>query len=238
MVKKVKKKRLNIKRTLVLILFLYIIGYSVYSLLNNPIKHIEITGNNIVSDSEILRVSKLKDYPSMMKYTSNSIEKRIKSIDLINKVKVKKWFGNIVKIEVEENKILYYYQNTEKVALSNGNIVSNIYDNIYGIPVFTNTIKSELLNKFNKNFSKLDSNIIFEMNEIEYYPKYTETNELVSDDRFKITMNDGNTIIVNSNTVDVINKYNEIYASLGDRKGTINLDSNKLSNLVFIPYEE
>ena len=84
----------------------------------------------------------------------------------------------------------------------------------------------------------LDSNIIFEMNEIEYYPKYTETNELVSDDRFKITMNDGNTIIVNTNTVDVINKYNEIYASLGDRKGTINLDSNKLSNLVFIPYEE
>ena len=39
-------------------------------------------------------------------------------------------------------------------------------------------------------------------------------------------------------TVEVINKYNTIYASVGDKKGTINLDSNKLSNLVFIPYGE
>jgi len=239
MAKKVKKrKRLNIKRTLVFVLFLYIVGYSISCLVNRPIRHIEITGNILVNDSEILRISKLKDYPSIIKYTSNTIEKRIESIDLIDSVDVKKWFGNIVKINIKENKILFYYQNTNKIALSNGNIINNEYKNIYGIPLFINSVKSDIMNDFIKNFSKVEDNIISEINEIEYYPKYNENNEIISEDRFKILMNDGNTIIANVKTVSVINKYNTIYASLGDRKGTINLDSNKISNLVFIPYEE
>ena len=239
MAKKVKRKRLNIKRTLVVFLIIYILGYFCYSLFNHPIIHIEIKGNNLVSDAEIIRKSKLKDYPSMMKYTSNTIKKNIKSIDLVNDVKVKKWFNHTIKIEIEENKILFYYGNTEKIALSNGNIIKNEYNNIYGIPVFTNNLKSNLMTNFIKGFSKIEDNIISEINEIEYFPKYSEDNKkLISEDRFKIIMNDGNTIIANTKTVEVINKYNTIYASLGDRKGTINLDSNKISNLVFIPYEE
>ena len=50
-------------------------------------------------------------------------------------------------------------------------------------------------------------------------------------------MNDTNTIIVNTKTISVLNKYNDIYASLGGRVGTINIDSDEISNLVFIPYE-
>lgn len=239
MARKVKRKRLNIKRTLVVILVLYILGYFCYSMLNHPIKHVEISGNNIINDAEILRISKLKDYPSMMKYTSNTIKKNIKSIDLVNDVKVKKWFNHTIKIEIEENKILFYYENTDKIVLSSGNIIKNEYKNLYGVPVFINSLKSDLMNDFIKGFSKLETNIISEINEIEYYPKYNEDNsKLISEDRFKILMNDGNTIIANTKTVEVINKYNTIYASVGDKKGTINLDSNKLSNLVFIPYGE
>ena len=62
---KKKKKRLNIKRTLAFTLFIYIFCYGVYYLVNQPIKHIEIKGNNLVLDSEILKVSKLKNYPSI-----------------------------------------------------------------------------------------------------------------------------------------------------------------------------
>lgn len=239
MAKKVKRKRLNIKRTLVVFLIIYILGYFCYTLFNHPIIHIEIKGNNLVSDAEIIRKSNLKDYPSIMKYSSSSIKNNIKQIELVNDVKVQKWFGNVIKITVEENKILFYYGNTEKIALSNGNIIKNEYSNIYGIPVFTNNLKSNLMTNFIKGFSKIEDNIISEINEIEYFPKYSEDNKkLISEDRFKIIMNDGNTIIANTKTVEVINKYNTIYASLGDKKGTINLDSNKLNNLVFIPYEE
>ena len=234
--KKKKKKRLNKKRTLVFILFLYIICYFLYDLINSPIKHFEINGNKLVKDSEILRVSNLKDYPSIMRYTSNTIEKKIKSIELVNDVKVKKWFGHKIIINIDENKVLFYYKDINKIVLSNGNIIDNKYD-IVGIPIFNNDMDKDIYNDFIKNFSKLNDNIIYEINNLEYYPQVSTDGSIISKDRFKIVMNDGNTVVANSKSVDVLNKYNDIYASLNDKKGTINLDSNKLDNLVFIPYE-
>lgn len=234
---KKKKKKLNKKRTLVFILFIYIICYFLYDLVNSPIKHYEINGNNLVKDSDILKVSNLKDYPSIMKYTSNTIKKKIKSIELINDVKVRKWFGHKVIINVEENKVLFYYKDIDKIVLSNGNIINNKYSDLVGIPIMLNDIDKDVYNMFISGFSKINDNIIYEINNIEYYPQYDVDGNVISKDRFKIVMNDGNTIIVNSKSVDVLNKYNDIYASLNDKKGTINLDSNKLDNLVFIPYE-
>lgn len=234
--KKKKKKRLNKKRTLVFILFLYIICFFLYNLINTPIKHYEINGNNIVSDSEILKVSNLKDYPSIMKYTSNTIEKKIKNIELIDSVKVKKWFGHKVIINIKENKVLFYYKDINKIVLSNGNIIDNKYD-IVGIPILVNEIDKDVYNSFISSYSKLNDNIIYEINNVEYYPQTSTDGSIISKDRFKIVMNDGNTVVANSKSVSVLNKYNDIYASLNDKKGTINLDSNKLDNLVFIPYE-
>lgn len=236
MSKKIKKKKLNIKRTIFFLLFLYIIGYGLYYMINRPIRHIEITGNEVVSDSEILRISKLKDYPSYFKYRNKTIEKRIKSLKLIDTVDIKKGFNYTIKINIKENKVLFYYNN--KLVLSNGNIIENTYKNIYGVPILTNEVKSDILNKFIENFSEIEDNIIYEMNEIEYYPLTSDDGKVISNDRFKIIMNDGNTIITNIKSVSVLNKYNDIYASLGGKLGTINLDTNEVNNLLFIPYEE
>lgn len=236
MTKKVKKKKLNIKRTLAFLLFIYIFCYIVYSLVSKPIRHIEITGNEYVLDSEILRISKLKDYPSFLKYSNKTIEKRIKNIKLIEDVDVKKWFNYTIKINIKENRPMFYYK--DKVVLSNGNIVNVDFKEIYGIPTFKGNVKKDILNNFIDNFKKIKDNILYEMDIIEYYPLKNDKGKVVTDDRFKIIMNDGNSIIVNIKSLSVINKYNDIYASLGDRKGTINLDTNKINNLIFLPYEE
>lgn len=234
--KKKTKKKLNFKRTLVFILFLYIVGFSIYLLVNQKIKHIEINGNNLVKDSEILRVSKLKDYPSMLRYSSRSIKKNIQSIELIDTVKVKKWFGSKVIIDIKENKVLFYYKDTDKIVLSNGNIIKNNY-NLLGIPILISDLKGDVFNDLVKYYKVLNDNIIYEINSIEYFPLKDENGNIIGDNRFKIIMNDTNTIIVNTKTISVLNKYNDIYASLGGRVGTINIDSDEISNLVFIPYE-
>lgn len=234
--KKKTKKKLNFKRTLVFILFLYIVGFSIYLLVNQKIKHIEINGNNLVKDSEILRVSKLKDYPSMLRYSSRSIKKNIQSIELIDTVKVKKWFGSKVIIDIKENKVLFYYKDTDKIVLSNGNIIKNNY-NLLGIPILISDLKGDVFNDLVKYYKVLNDNIIYEINSIEYFPLKDENGNIIGDKRFKIIMNDANTIIVNTKTISVLNKYNDIYASLGGRVGTINIDSDEISNLVFIPYE-
>jgi len=84
----------------------------------------------------------------------------------------------------------------------------------------------------------LKTNIIYEIDTIEYYPNYNEQGKIIESDMFKIVMNDGNTILTNSKNVYLLNKYNIIFASLGDRKGTINLNSGEVNNLIFIPYGE
>lgn len=230
---KKKKKKLNIKRTIVFLLFLYIVGYMIYVVVTEPIKHIEISGNYYISDLEIIEVANIKNYPPIFKYTNKTLENKIKKLDLVEDVDVKKWFGFILKINVNENKILFYYQNTDKIVLSNGNIIDNNYKYLTGIPILVNTMESDILKKFIESFSKVDNDIISEINEIEYYPDYNSSGEVIDKNRFKIIMNDGNTVITDTNTCSILNKYNDIFASLGDKKGTLYLNDN----LVFIPYE-
>ena len=237
MTKKVKKRRLNIKRTLFFLLLFYIIGYSIYYLINQPIKHIYINGNSLIKESDIIRLANIKDYPSIFKYSNKVLDNNIKKNKLVDKVNVKKTFNSTIKIDIIENKLLFYYLNEEKIVLSNGNIINNDLDNVVGIPTLINECNKDILNKFIKDFSKLNTNIIYEIDYIEYYPSINN-DKVISDNRFKIMMNDGNTVIVNTNSVSTLNKYNDIYASLGEKLGIINLDSDKLSNLVFIPYEE
>ena len=212
--KKKKKKRLNKKRTLVFILFLYIICYFLYDLINSPIKHFEINGNKLVKDSEILRVSNLKDYPSIMRYTSNTIEKKIKSIELVNDVKVKKWFGHKIIINIDENKVLFYYKNINKIVLSNGNIIDNKYD-IVGIPIFNNDIDKDIYNDFIKNFSKLNDNIIYEINSVEYYPQVSTDGSVIS-----------------KKTIFIFNLLNFITKLI--ISNTVLFDKNKITTIIFI----
>ena len=238
MSKKIKKKKLNKKRTIIFILVLYIFCYALYFFIKQPIRHIEIKGNKYISDSEILRITNLKDYPSILKYPSWTIKNKIKKLDLIKNVKVKKSIDLKVKIEIEENKLLFYYMDTDKIALSNGNIINNDLNNVLGIPILKSELKSDLLNDLITSFSVLNENIIYEINYIEYYPQVDLSNNIINNNRFKLLMNDGNTIIFNTKTIHVLNKYNDIFASLNGKYGIINLDSNKISNLVFLPYEE
>jgi len=238
MTRKVKKRKLNFKRLLFFLLLVYIICYGLYYLLNQHIKHIVIIGNNLVSDNEIISLAKLDNYPSIFKYSNRKIEKNIKEHKLIENVEVKKGFNFVIKIRVEENKLLFYYKSEDKIVLSNGNIMKNNFDKVLGIPTLINNVEKNLLQKFINKYSELNENIIFEIDSIEYYPNYNEEGKIIESDMFKLIMNDGNTILTNSKNVYLLNKYNIIFASLGDRKGTINLNSGEVNNLIFIPYGE
>jgi len=236
--KKAKKRKLNFKRTLFFLLLIYIICYGTYRLLNQRIKHIEIIGNDLVSDNEIIKLAKIDDYPSIFKYTNRKIEKNIKKHKLINEVDIKKRLNFIIKIDIKENKLLFYYMNEDKLVLSNGNIIKNDINNVLGIPTLINKVDKKLLKKFIEKYSELEVNIIYEIDSIEYFPVYNEERKIIDEDSFKLIMNDGNTILTSSKNVYLLNKYNMIFASLGDRKGTINLNSGEVNNLIFIPYGE
>lgn len=234
---KVKKKRLNIKKFIILFLFFYMIVYTVVFLFNEPIRHIRIKGNNLVTDAEILEISKLKNYPSIFKYFSNSLEKRIEKLELVKIAKVRKKWGFVVEIDITENQPLFYNSSMNKIYLSNNSFVTDI--EVIGIPTMISDVSEELLNKFIDGFSEVDANIIYEVNEIYYDASFDENGETLDGERFRLLMNDGNQIYVtaeNKESIKRLNYYNEIYASINNKKGYLYLDSGEYGNYGFTPY--
>lgn len=193
-----------------------------------PIKNIYIKNTNYLTDNEIIEAAGIKDYPSIFKVSKRSLINKIKSLELVNDVKITKRINGTIIIDIEEANPLFYNRNTNKVVLSSGKEVesSNKY---LGIPTLINYVPSDLLKSFIAAFKNVDFDIINMINEIEYDPDISE--EIVIDDnRFFLRMNDGNHAYVNVLNMKRLNNYKEFYMLVGDKKGVLYLDSYDSSN--------
>lgn len=233
--KKTVNKKLNKKKCFILLLLIYLICSAIYTGYKEPIKNIIITGNTIVKDVEIIESAGIEDYPSIFSITSRTLEKRIKELNFIESVKVKKRFWFTLKIEVEEAKLLFLNNSNNKLVLSNGEFIDN-HNNYEAIPTLINYTPEDILKDFTTCLSYLDEGIISLISEIEYSIKKSEEGKTIDDTSFVLYMNDGNTINTNTSKCKNLSYYREIYASLNDKKGTLNLDSGNYENFVFIPY--
>ncbi len=240
--KRVKKvRRLNVKALIILLLIIYIIVMFLCTLINRPITNIYINNTNLLTDNEIIEISGIKDYPPIFKVSVKKIEDKIKKLELVNDVKVKKTIGGKLIIDVDEAIPLFYNRNTDKVYLSNLKEVEN-NTKFLGIPTLVNYVPKDLLKNFGKAFKNIDVNIIRMINEIEYDPDISE-GVVIDENRFKLRMNDGNLVYVDTINMERLNDYISINASIvagvGDKKGTLYLDgfiSN--DNNLFVPFGE
>ena len=218
------KKRLNVKRLIVFILFIYLFTSVINKIYNEPIRNIIINGNNLVTDNEIIEKTGIKNYPSIMKLNTNKLKDEIKQIPLISDVQIKRNLRFQLLINVTELKVICLDRNNNLLLLSNGNKISN--DNsILGIPNLINYTKEDILIKFLKEMGKLDYDIINSISEIEYAPSTSKDEKLVDDTRFLLKMSDGNLVYINVNKINNLKYYQKIYASLNDKKGILHLDS-------------
>jgi len=228
-VKRVKKRKLNIKALIILLLIIYLIIMFLYTIFTSPIKNIYIKNTTIIKDNEIIEISGIKNYPSWFKINNKRIEKKIKSLELVENVKVKKTLTGKLIIDIKEAIPLFYNRNTEKVVLSNNKEVDN--NNKYlGIPILINYVPNDLLTRFINKFSLIDTDIINMINEIEYNPdiqKNETTGEtiVIDSERFLLRMNDGNIVYINIINMERLSDYKEIFASIGDERGVLLLDS-------------
>ena len=103
--KKVKRRKFSFKKFFKFLLFLIIIISLIYLLSKEPIKHIKVLGTNKISDDEIIEAAGIENYPSYLTTSSKIIENKIKKLDLVNNVKVKKKWGFVYLLLKKENKI-------------------------------------------------------------------------------------------------------------------------------------
>ncbi|MDO5568976.1 MAG: FtsQ-type POTRA domain-containing protein [bacterium] len=215
---KVKRKKVNFKRIILVIIILYIIVFTTYLFLQQKIKNIYIVGNNYLGDNEIIDLGKLENYPSFYLTLSSDIKKNILESIYIKDVKVKKEFYNKLIIEVSERTPICIYE--DKLLLDNMEYVDNIY-NVTEVPLLINEIDDDVLNNFILKMQLIDKDILLKISQINYLPVE------VDKERFLFYMNDGNSVYITLSKIEEINKYDEIYVKLDGKNGILYLDSGK-----------
>lgn len=217
-VKKVKRRKVKKKVILVFLILTFLLSLLSYYIYNIRITNIYIIGNEILNDQAIIEIAGLEDYPKTIQNSSKTITERLEDNDYIKKAKVeKKGFLKEIYITIEENKPLIFYQIKDKVVLEDGKEVSGNFN----IPVVTNEINSNVYDEFLECMSKIDNDILAKISEIKYDPND------IDEERFYLTMNDGNYVYVTLHKFAKINNYITIVKSFNGSKGILYLDSGE-----------
>ena len=214
-----KKKKLNITKLLVFILIFYIIGYLIYSIFNMRIRNIVIKGNTYLKDYEIIEKANIKNYPPMLTLNKSKTISKLKELELVDNVKITKSLDFTLTIEIEEKKVILEYDNN--YYLNDGTKIKGEY---LGTPTLINYVPDGTLKKFLKEMGNLSYDIINSISEIEYSPIKDNDGNITDEDIFIFKMNDGMIVYISTSKLDIMNKYQKIFASLGDKKGILHLD--------------
>lgn len=219
MAKVIKKKKLRLLPFLIFIIVIAIIVFACLLILDTKVKNIIITGNEVLSDDEIIDLAGLTNYPSFYKTLNITMKNNITKEPLIKSVNINRKFYHIIEIKVEEYKILYKREDNGKYVLENNKEITLSKRTPYTIPRLINEIPTNKLDIFIKYFKRIDLNIREKISEINYVP-----NEF-DDDRFLLYMDDGNSVYMTITKFERLNYYNDVLPQLDGRKGILYLDS-------------
>ena len=212
---KVTKKKINIKKILCVLIVLIFIIFGIIYFIHRPLKNIYISGNSILPDQEIIKLSELSDYPPYINTYFINIKNNLSQNDYIKDVTIKRKISGKIYLEIEEYRPIAIYKN--ELILSSKKKVSNIYDINY-VPYLSNDIDG-IYDKAIEAFSKIKPDILYKISHIEYVPND------VDKERFILYMVDSNYVYITLSKVEKINKYNSIVNKLENKKGIIYLDS-------------
>ena len=214
MKKKKGRRKVSFLKVTIAFLLVYLFCTIFCRVITMPIKNIYITGNEFLKDQYIIDLAQINTYPPFFLTTSYGIEKKLRNDDLIADVNVKKGLF-YVKIEVFENYPLFFDSNTNKTVLKSLISVSKKYN----VALLLNYVPDTIYDSFISKMSSLSKDTLFRISEIKYDPND------VDDERFLLTMDDGNYVYVNLDTFDKLNDYLNFIKSFNNEKGILYLDS-------------
>lgn len=235
--KKKTKRRINIARTLVLVLIVYIIVCLGISIYKNPIRHFDINGNKILEDIDIIRELGLNDYPSFASISPRKLSNELERNPYVKKADISYGWNFTLNIDIEENRPVFLVKLEDKVALSDGTLIDINKEDLIGIPTLLNTTPDEVMKTLASNLSKLDDGILYMINDIEYKPSYNKQNQVIDEYRFLLSMTDKNVVYINAKRLKSLNKYLDIIATNKiTSNGTLYLDGTE-DNYFFKKYD-
>ena len=220
-----KKKKNKKKRVFKFFFILIFIGFVFIYIFTLPIKNIYITGNNILSEQEIIELANIENYPKLFANSSTSIENKIKISPFIEDVKVSKNLLGAIYIEVFEYNILLKDETDNQVYLSNAEKITLDFDYL-GVPSLINYVEPDILKEFLKKLNTIEKEVLSKISEIEYTPNEYDK------DLFLFYMNDGNYVYITTTRLLNINKYESVLEQLEGKKGILYLDSGNHFSII------
>ena len=214
--KKTKKVKVRYGRIFLFLIILSLVIYAVVTYIQIPIKNIFVSGNNTLSDQEIIDLAGISNYPSILSFTNNSLEKKLEKNIYIKNAEVKKEFRKIY-IEIEENYPLFYNQVTKKTIMYNFKETNDVIN----APILINSVIDKTYDLFKDKMKLIDRDIIDRISEIKYDPNS------VDEERFLFTMSDGNYVYITLEKIESINNYVDIIKTFENKKGILYLDSGE-----------
>lgn len=214
--KKTKKVKVRYGRIFLFLIILSLVIYAVVTYIQIPIKNIFVSGNNTLSDQEIIDLAGISNYPSILSFTNNSLENKLEKNIYIKNAEVKKEFRKIY-IEIEENYPLFYNQVTKKTIMYNFKETNDVIN----APILINSVIDKTYDLFKDKMKLIDRDIIDRISEIKYDPNS------VDEERFLFTMSDGNYVYITLEKIESINNYVDIIKTFENKKGILYLDSGE-----------
>lgn len=216
----VKKKKIKIVPLLIFLVVLGGLFFSCYYVLTMPLKNIVILNTGYLNDDYIINKANIKNYPAFYQISTRKIKKKLLDSPYISDVNIKRNFFCVLEIDVTENRPLYIYQVDKTIVFSDKRtILEDEQIDIFRIPRVINKIPDEKKDSFIKGMSKIETNILGKISDIEYVPNEYDK------DRFLLYMDDGNMVYLTLTKFRMIKYYNEVLEQLEGRKGILYLDS-------------
>lgn len=236
----IKRKKLKLKLNVVFnaLLILVIAGLLISYVLTLKIKNIKILGTTEIKDIDIIEKINISDYPYIYKLNIKKSEKTLEEIPLIKGVKIKRNIFGKLTIEIEEEKILFFYKYNNKYITNSGNSITDEKE-YYGYPTLINFTPDTVFESFVNGLNKIDYNIIKMINEIEYTPYKSADGTIIDNNHFTLKMNDTNTVMIDTVNIKNLNKYQTIIASpdMDSKHGIIYLDTINDDRIYIKSYE-
>jgi len=212
-----KKRKILYGRIFLALAILFALIYLFIMLIPQKIQTIHVSGNEFLTDQEVLEIAELEDYPSTFTHYRLKIKKDLERSNLITKATVKKHWFYEVSIQVVENRPLFYDTSKKKTVLESEETTDRSFD----VPVLINYTPDKIYKKLITKMQDLDTDIIRRISEIKYDPNDVDPN------RFLFTMNDGNYVYLTANQLNNLNSYVTIISKFEGKKGILYLDSGE-----------
>lgn len=232
--KKTVKRRLKIKGVLVLASVLALLFFLFQALLKVKVRSISIEGTTYVKDADIIKAGGLNEETLFFKFSKKKVCENIKENPLVSTCDIRRKPDLSIEIDILENVPLFYYTVDSSIVLSDG---TRMEGSSVGLPTLINLVPEVVLGEFISGLRDVKSDIIHSISEIEYSPSVAKDGTVIDNERFIMSMNDGNTVYVNNRRLSNLDYYDKIYATIGDKKGVFNFDCD-FSSILFKEYGE